>query len=296
MTTRIDKIAVLGTGVLGSQIAYQTAYSGFDVTAYDISDEILEEARTAFEELATRYEQEVEGASDGSARAALARIRYSSRLDDAVRDVDLVIESAPERLDLKRELYANLGRVAPAKAIFATNSSTLLPSDMADATGRPDRFLALHFANLIWVHNVAEIMSHADTDAAVFDTVVDFARRIGMVPIELRKEQAGYVVNSLQVPFLQAAQALVVNGITDPATVDLAWRTAMGAPFGPFQALDVIGLRTAYNIDAAGDEQARANAQYLKEHYIDHGKLGRATGEGFYKYDAVPARSVVRSA
>lgn len=296
MTTSIDKVAVLGTGVLGSQIAYHVAYSGYDVSAYDVTDESLAEARTSFEKLATRYEHEVEGASDGSARAALARIRYSSRLADAVRDVDLVIESAPERLDLKRELYANLGRVAQAKTIFATNSSTLLPSDMADATGRPGRFLALHFANRIWIHNVAEIMSHADTDAAVFDTVVDFARKIGMVPIELHKEQAGYVVNSLQVPFLQAAQALVVDGVADPATVDLAWRTAMGAPFGPFQALDVIGLRTAYNIGAAGDDQARANARYLKEHYIDEGKLGRATGEGFYKYDTAPAGSSERGA
>ena len=291
MTTRIEKVVVLGTGVLGSQIAYQTAYSGFDVTAYDISDEILEKARNGFAGLAARYEQEVEGASDDSTRAAMARIRYSSRLEDAVRDADLVIESAPERLDIKRELYTRLGPLAPKRAIFVTNSSTLLPSDLADATGRPDRFLALHFANEIWIHNTAEIMGHAHTNPDVYETVVDFARRIGMVPIELHKEQAGYVVNSLQVPFLQAAQALVVKGVADPETVDKAWRTAWGAPHGPFQALDVIGLATVYNIAAAGDEESRANARYLKEHYLDQGKLGRATGEGFYKYDTVAARS-----
>jgi 3-hydroxybutyryl-CoA dehydrogenase len=291
MTTRIDKVAVLGTGVLGSQIAFQTAYSGFDVTAYDISDEILDKARNGFAGIAARYEQEVKGASDDSIQAALARIGYSSRLDEAVSDADLVIESAPERLDLKRDLYTKLALVTPKKAIFVTNSSTLLPSDLADATGRPDRFLALHFANVIWVHNTAEIMGHADTDPDVYDAVVDFASRIGMVPIELHKEQPGYVVNSLQVPFLQAAQALVVKGVADPETIDLAWRTATGAPHGPFQSLDVIGLTTAYNIDAAGDEESRANARYLKEHYIDQGKLGRATGEGFYKYDTVPARS-----
>ena len=291
MTTRIERVAVLGTGVLGSQIAFQTAYSGFDVTAYDISDEILEKARHGFAALATRYEKEVEGAADGSAQAALARITYSSRLDDAVRDADLVIESAPKRIEIKRDLYAKLGPLAPEKAIFVTNSSTLLPSKLADATGRPDRFLALHFANEIWVHNTAEIMGHADTDPDVYQAVVDFASRIGMVPIELRKEQPGYVVNSLQVPFLQAAQALVVNGVADPETVDKAWRTATGAPHGPFQALDVIGLTTAYNIDAVGDEESRANARYLKEHYIDEGKLGRSTGEGFYKYETVAPRS-----
>ena len=98
-------------------------------------------------------------------------------------------------------------------------------------------------------------------------------------------------MNSLQVPFLQAAQALVVKGVADPETVDKAWRTAWGAPHGPFQALDVIGLATVYNIAAAGDEESRANARYLKEHYLDRGKLGRATGEGFYKYDTVAARS-----
>jgi 3-hydroxybutyryl-CoA dehydrogenase len=284
MNTRIEKVAVLGTGVLGSQIAFQAAYSGFDVSAYDISDEILEKAKKTFEGLAARYEREVDGASNGGTRAALARITYSSNLADAVRVADLVIESAPERLELKRELYTKLAPVAPETAIFVTNSSTLMPSQLADATGRPDRFLALHFANEIWVHNTAEIMGHPRTDPAAYDSVVDFASRIGMVPIKLRKEQPGYVVNSIQVPYLQAAQALVVNGVADAETVDLAWRTATGAPHGPFQSLDVIGLATVYNIDAAGDEESRANARYLKEHYIDQGKLGRATGEGFYKY------------
>jgi 3-hydroxybutyryl-CoA dehydrogenase len=100
-----------------------------------------------------------------------------------------VIESVPERLDVKREVYTKLGRLEPDRTIFATNSSTLLPSQLADSTGRPDRFLALHFANEIWSHNMAEIMGHAGTDPAVYDATVDFARRVGMVPIPLRKEQ-----------------------------------------------------------------------------------------------------------
>jgi 3-hydroxybutyryl-CoA dehydrogenase len=288
MATNIDNITVLGTGVLGSQIAYQTAYSGFEVIAYDISDEIVNTARKRFEELAARYEQEVAGASDGRARAALARIRYSSSLADAVRDADLVIESVPERLDVKRQLYTMLGPLAPEKTIFATNSSTLLPSDLAAATGRPDRFLALHFANEIWSHNIAEIMGHPGADPAVYDAVVEFAQRIGMEPIKVHKEQPGYVVNSLLVPFLTAAQSLVRKGVADPETIDKTWRIATGAPSGPLQMLDIVGLATAYNIAAAGDEEARANARYLKERYIDQGKLGRASGEGFYKYDTAP--------
>ena len=131
-------------------------------------------------------------------------------------------------------------------------------------------------------------MGHPGTNPAVYDAVVEFARRIGMEPIKLHKEQPGYVVNSLLVPFLQAAQSLVVNGVADPETIDKTWRIATGAPTGPLQMLDIIGLNTAYNIAAAGDEQARANARYLKEHYIDQGKLGQASGEGFYKYDTPP--------
>src|SRR5262249_38391862 len=155
------------------------AYSGFAVTAYDISDEIVNTARKRFAELAARYEREVEGAAGGRAQAALTRIKYSSNLADAVHDADLVIEAAPERLDVKKELYANLGPLAPGKTIFATNSSSLLPSALADATGRPDRFLALHFANEIWLRNVAEIMGHPRTSPAVYAATVEFARRIG---------------------------------------------------------------------------------------------------------------------
>src|SRR5262245_33221785 len=294
MAIHIDNVTVFGTGVLGSQIAYQTAYSGFEVTAYDISDQIVTAARKRFEELAARYEREVEGARGGRAQAALTRIRYSSNLADAVHDADLVIEAVPEILDVKRELYRKLAPLAPQKAIFATNSSTLLPSALADASGRPDRFLALHVANKIWLRNVAEIMGHPGTSPAVYETTVEFARRIGMEPIEIHKEQPAYILNSLLVPLLQAATTLVVNGVADAATVDKTWRIATRAPEGPLQTLDIVGLNTAYNISAAaGDEQNKANARYLKEHYIDKGKLGRATGEGFYKYESAPAGSSV---
>src|SRR5262245_22283642 len=285
MTTGINTVTVLGTGGLGSQIAYQTAYSGFEVTAYDISDEMVTAARKRFEGLAARYEREVEGALGGRAQAALARIKYSSSLADAVRDADLVIEAVPEIPAVKRDLYANLGSLAPEKAIFATNSSTMLPSSFADATGRPDRFLALHFANEIWIKNVAEIMGHARTSPAVYEATVEFARRIGMEPIEIHKEQPGYVLNSLLVPFLQAATTLLGTGVGSLVSMDQTWRIATRASEGPLQTLDIVGFNTVYNFLAAGDEQNRANARYIKEHYIDKGKLGRATGEGFYKYD-----------
>jgi len=280
----IEKVTVLGTGVLGSQIAFQSAFKGFAVTAYDIDDKALTAAKDRFDKLVDTYTNEVPDAKDGKAKAALDWLTLTSDLGAAVADADLVIEAVPEILALKREIYEKIGKLAPAKTIFATNSSTLLPSDLAAATGRSDRFLALHFANRVWQFNTAEVMGTADTDPKIYAQVVEFAKAIGMVPIELHKEKAGYVLNSLLVPFLNAAAELAAGGYADPADIDSTWRIATGAPVGPFQIYDIIGLTTPYNIMAHGDAEAQKLAAWLKENYIDKGKLGLATGEGFYKY------------
>ena len=281
----IRKVTVLGTGVLGSQIAFQTAYSGFDVIAYDIDEAALAQARKRFAGLAAIYAREVEAADQTKLDAALARLHLSSDLGEAAGDADLIIEAVPEVLDLKRETYRKLAGLAPERTIFATNSSTLLPSAIKDSTGRPDRFLALHFANRIWRSNTAEVMGTADTDPKVFDAIVRFAADIGMVPIPMHKEKAGYVLNSLLVPLLNAAAELAAGGYAEPHDVDKVWRIATGAPLGPFQIFDIIGLATPYNIMRHGNERTQRYAAWLKENYIDQGKLGIASGEGFYRYD-----------
>ncbi|QDW29961.1 3-hydroxyacyl-CoA dehydrogenase [Arthrobacter sp. KBS0702] len=282
----IKTLTVLGTGVLGSQIAYQAAFHGFAVTAYDIDADALVKAEARFARLAGTYRAaKVAGAAEGKAEAALGKLRLTADLGDAVADADLVIEAVPEVLELKREVYRKLADLAPAKTIFATNSSTLLPSDLKESTGRADRFLALHYANNIWAQNIAEVMGTADTDPAAFDAVVEFAKNSGLEPIEIRKEKAGYVLNSLLVPLLNAAAGLLLQGVASPETIDKTWRIATGAPSGPFQIFDVVGLGTAYNIASSSrDVGSQAFARYLKDNYIDQGKLGVATGEGFYTY------------
>ncbi|KQZ09244.1 3-hydroxybutyryl-CoA dehydrogenase [Agromyces sp. Root1464] len=283
--TALRNITVLGTGVLGSQIAYQTAYRGFDVVAYDIDDAALEAAKQRFAALADTYVTEgVDGAADGKAQEALGRITRSADLGEAVAKADLVIEAIPENLEIKRATYEQLATLAPEHTIFATNSSTLLPSDLAPFTGRADRFLALHFANRVWVHNTAEVMGTEATSPEVFQAVARFAGEIGMVPIEIKKEKAGYLLNSLLVPFLQAAGELLVDGIAEPDAIDKTWRIGTGAPMGPFQIYDIVGLTTAYNISMMGGAKQQAFAALIKERYIDQGKLGVATGEGFYSY------------
>ncbi|SUJ25832.1 3-hydroxybutyryl-CoA dehydrogenase [Sphingobacterium spiritivorum] len=286
--TTIKNVTVAGSGVLGAQIAFQTAFHGYQVTVYDINNDILEKAKATFEKLAEAYKKDLKATAEQT-NAALSKLRYTSDLADAVRNADLVIEAIPENPNIKTDFYGKLSRVAPEHTIFATNSSTLLPSQFASATGRPAQFLALHFANEIWKHNTAEIMGHPGTDNEVFRTVVDFAGSIGMVALPLHKEQPGYIVNSLLVPLLSAATDLLVNEVADIQTIDKTWMVATGAPLGPFGILDVVGITTAYNINKmAADQTQDANkiktVAYLKEHFIDKGKLGVATGQGFYTY------------
>lgn len=281
-------ITVAGSGVLGSQIAFQTAYKGFDVSVYDINDDALEIAKGRIKKLKENYKTDL-GATDEEVDAAYNRMIFKSDLAQAVAEADLVIEAIPERVDIKTAFYKELGKVAPAQTVFATNSSTLLPSQFAEATGRPEKFLALHFANTIWINNTAEIMKHPGTDEKVFNDLIDFAKAIGMIALPLHKEQPGYILNSLLVPFLEAAELLLVKEVADVQTVDKTWMIATGAPLGPFAILDVVGIRTAHNIvqakaAATGNEEYTKLAKLLQTNYIDQGKLGRETGEGFYKY------------
>lgn len=281
-------ITVAGSGVLGSQIAYQTAFHGFNVSVYDINDEALNVAKERINKLKEVYKADL-NATDAVVDSAFKRISFNSDLAKAVENADLVIEAIPEVVSIKTEFYEKLGQVAPEKTVFATNSSTLLPSQFAEATGRPEKFLALHFANEIWKNNTAEVMKHPGTDEAVFNEVIEFAKAISMVALPLHKEQPGYILNSLLVPFLDAAQTLLAREVADVETIDKTWMIGTGAPLGPFAILDIVGVTTAYHIvsekaQATGNPEAQKVADLMKENYIDKGKLGRETGEGFYKY------------
>ena len=283
-----QKIMVAGGGVLGSQIAMQVAYHGYKVALYDINEEAITHAKERVASLREPYKRDIQ-ATDELFDEALERLTYTTNMKEAVSDASLVIEAEPEVIKVKVHFYESLRSVAPAQTIFATNTSTLLPSQFAQATGRPEKFLALHFANEIWKNNTAEVMKHEGTDEQVFQRVIAFARSIGMVALPLHKEQPGYILNSLLVPLLDAAEMLYVNEVADPYTIDKTWMIATGAPLGPFAILDVVGLQTAYNIVQMKAAQSKKDvyirlATLLKEQYIDKGKLGRATGEGFYKY------------
>jgi len=280
-------ITVAGSGVLGSQIAFQTAFKRFHVSVYDINDEALEKAKERFHGLQSTYQEDL-GASEEEVDAAYNRLSFYSDLKQAVENADLVIEAVPEVDKIKTDFYTNLAKVAPEKTVFASNSSTLLPSQFAEVTGRPEKFLNLHFANEIWKNNTAEVMGHPGTDSNVFEEVIAFAKAIGMVALPVYKEQPGYILNSLLVPLLDAAQKLLVNGVADVETIDKTWMIATGSPKGPFAILDVVGINTPYNLSLAkaeaGDKDAADIAEYLKKEFLDKGRLGKQNGKGFYDY------------
>ncbi len=278
-------VTVAGSGVLGSQIAFQTAFHGYHVSVYDINDAALEKAKERLTGLKDTYATYFNDAK--KAAEALERFTFSSNLKEAVKDADLIIEAIPELEKIKINFYQDLATVAPEKTVFASNSSTMVPSQFAEYTGRPEKFLALHFANEVWKNNTAEVMGHPGTDKKYEEEVIEFAKSIGMIPLHILKEQPGYILNSLLVPFLSAGQALLAKGVADPETIDKTWMLATGAPLGPFAILDVVGLQTAYNIvatEAKHNPAVQPIADMLKTQFIDKGKMGKATGEGFYKY------------
>jgi len=311
----IKNVVLVGGGVLGSQIAYQTAYKGFNVTVYLRSEGSIERAKPKFKRLHDIYIAELQAAkanggpvsrglvpnmndtSDidfdiliASAEKAYNGLKYCIDMGEAFKDADLVIEALAENPQEKIDFYGQLRSHLPAKTIIATNSSTLLPSMLADSTGRPEKFLALHFANSIWKNNTAEVMGHSRTDPAAYEEVAEFATAIGMIPLKLKKEKAGYILNSMLVPFLNAAEELYVDDIADPETIDKTWVLATGAPVGPFRILDIVGITTAYNIvmnypDVTDPNSLHSRiAKKLKETFIDTGKTGINAGEGFFKY------------
>ena len=285
----LKKVTLLGAGVLGGQIAWQSAYKGKQVTVYDLHDAGIEQCKTAQQTYAHIYQTDL-NASDEELEATRSRLSFTTDLAAAVADADLVIEAIPEIPDVKIQTYTELAGHLPAHTLLATNSSTLLPSQFAEFTGRPEKYCALHFANLIWSLNVAEVMAHPGTADDTLASITQFAIEIGMVPIPVHKEQNGYVLNTMFVALANAAQTLITNGVSTPEVID---RTYMimnrGCAMGPCGLLDVVGMTTLYNIlsywgDENNDEQMRNNAAYIKANFLDKGILGLQTGQGYYSY------------
>ena len=310
----MQKIVVIGGGILGSQIAFQTADSGFDTTIWVRSNESIKRTKPRIDTLKETYLQEIENMHKQNSQSwcpgiigqdefnvkklikkvndGYKKLKITTNLNEALKDANIVIESMSENFDAKKALYQNLKGRLNTNAILVTNSSTMLPSKLAKYTDCPERFLALHFANSIWKNNTAEIMKQPKTNDQSFETIIKFAQDINMVPLPLAKEKSGYLLNSMLIPFLFAALDLLVCGISDVKSIDASWKLGTKSPLGPFEILDKIGLNTALNIVNMYTKSPDFLAPYhfkkiskLLTEYVEANKLGRETKEGFYKYD-----------
>lgn len=285
----IKNVMIAGGGVLGSQIVYQVAYSGFNATLYDVSDDTLSTAKSRLKKLGEHYQKDI-GISKEQAIDIVNKITYTTSLKESSESADLVIEAIPEKIDIKESFYKELNEHAPAHTIFATSTSTLRPSEFMEATGRPDRFTTLHFANEIWKHNTGEVMRTEKTSDETFNKVLQFAKDIGLVALPIHKEHPHYILNSLLLPWLSAGSYLLANNIADVNTIDKAWSKAIGDHFGPFGMIDSVGLNTVYNIlegrltDDVDKDDWRYKYLNILEKRIDEGCTGKSAGKGFYDY------------
>ena len=315
------KITLIGGGVLGVQIGLMCAYTGHDTTFWLRSEGSIGRTQPKIDLYSEWMLSDLEAAKqlignpmgkflyakglikdwDGISAEAIDGLIAQAKenfaklihieldMAKAVENADFVIEAMAEDPAQKIDIYKQLKDLLSEKTILLTNSSTLLPSMFAEYTGRPEKYCALHFANTIWKNNTGEVMGHPGTDPEVFKKTVELAVEINMIPLELHKEQPGYILNSMLVPFLSAAQGLWARGVADPATIDLTWELATGAPKGPFKILDIVGLETAYNINLMKPETKVEGSdswmisKLLKEK-IDKGETGVNAGKGFYEY------------
>lgn len=284
----IRRVVVVGAGTMGQQIGFQCAGHGLDVVLYDITPEALESARQRIGSYADKLVQD--GAITAEVRdSARARIASTTQAAEASAAADLLVEAVPEDPALKRRVLAEFDALCPPQTIFTTNTSMLLPSQLAKSIKRPDRLIALHFHLPVWVSNVADVMPHKGTAPEVSGIVVEFARRIGQIPIALRREHHGYVFNAMYSAMNREAITMAEQGVASIEDIDRAWMGVAKSPTGPFGALDMVGIDTAFKITDYWARklffvrQLRRNANFLKA-YVDRGELGMKTGKGFYTY------------
>ena len=279
-------VLIVGAGTMGQQIGLQCAMHGYEVVVYDIAPEALKAANAQIKTYAAHLVSQTR-LTRSELDATLARIRFTTNPEDAAR-ADLLSESVPEDPALKAKVFAQFNELCPPHTIFTTNTSTLIPSMFSDATGRPAQFAALHFHTYVWDSNVVDIMPHPGTSPETVELIYAFAKRIGQIPIVLKKESYQYVFNAMLGALNTAAVKLAVDNVASVEDIDRAWMGVMKTPIGPFGILDVVGLKTAWDIvqfwaTTLNDPQLQANADFLKQ-YVDKGWLGVKTGRGFYTY------------
>lgn len=273
--TEIMNVAIVGAGTMGSRIASQCLLCGKTVYLHDISPQALERA-------VDEIRASLSGRMGQAAEQALARLHPCPSLGECLAVADLVLENVPENLELKRQVFAEIDRLAPPHAFIGTNSSSIPPSRIASATKRPDKFYNANFSA-----PAVELMGHAGTSGETLAAVEDFLRSIEMVPLRVKREIMGYALNRTWRAVKREALHLVAGGYVDFEDLDRGWMLNFGSPWGPFGLMDIVGLDVVRDIEMqyyldSGDEQDRP-PDFLAD-WVAEGRLGVKSGRGFYSY------------
>jgi len=281
----IDRIAVVGGGTMGNGIAHVAAQHGKAVRLLDVSAEVLERATAT---IAKNLDRQIKkGTLDESAKAdILGRIETGTDLAEGAADADLVVEAVPERIELKHAIFRALDTGAPEGAILATNTSSISITEIAAATGRPDKVIGMHFMNPVPVMQLVEVIRGLATSDETTATVFALAEELGKTPVEVN-DFPGFVSNRVLMPMINEAVTALMEGVAAPEAIDTVMKLGMNHPMGPLALADLIGLDTCLNIlevlhRELGDDRYRPSPLLRK--YVAAGWLGRKSGRGFHTY------------
>ena len=280
----IQKVGVVGCGLMGSGIAQVCAQGGFQTVVREVSPELVEKGLKSIEKNLTRLVEK--GTIAESAKNEIrGRLKGVTSLDE-LKDCDLIVEAIVEQLPAKRELFSALDALCPAHTIFASNTSSLTITEIAAVTKRPQRFVGLHFFNPVPVMKLVEVVRTIATDPAVYEEMVSFGAKVGKTPVRAQ-DSGGFIVNRLLVPYLLDAIRALEEGVGSVVDIDNSMKLGCGYPMGPFTLLDFVGLDTTYYISQIMfDEfkEKRFAAPPLLKRMVLAGWHGKKSGRGFYDY------------
>ncbi len=280
----IQKVGVVGCGLMGSGIAQTCAAAGFPTVVREVSQELIDKGFKGIEKNLARLAEK--GTITAAAQEEIrGRLKGTTKLDD-LKDCDLVIEAIIEQLPAKRELFSALDGLCPAATIFASNTSSLTITEIATATKRPQRFVGLHFFNPVPVMKLVEVVRTIATDPGVYEEAVAFGAKLGKTPVRAH-DSTGFIVNRLLVPYLLDAIRALEEGVGSIVDIDNSMKLGCGYPMGPFTLLDFVGLDTTYYISQIMfDEfkERRFASPPLLKRMVLAGWNGRKAGRGFYDY------------